>query len=416
MIAAWMVYAIAVSFALALAARAVEGGLALYRQPVRLAWLAALLAGFWFPLVSLVGWLGPAGGRSAAGSPAGAALPLWVETAGAYTRVQGWAGPLDAALLGAWAVASALILGAVAASFRRLRRERREWVREELDGVPVLVSPDLGPALFGILAASIVVPRWFRDLPAETRRLALLHEREHLRAGDTGLLLASTLAVALVPWNAVMWWMLRRFRAAVELDCDDRVLARGANRLAYAGVLLDVSERGTPPGLARPALAEPKGLLTRRITAMLPHQMRTRWPWAALYGLTAVTLLALACETPAPDRAGLGPTGVPSAALAGVVPDSTPGLILPERDSFPPLVYPKALLDARVEGSVRASCIIGTDGRVEPGSIQILEASDPAFAASARDGIQHAKFRPGRLNGAAVRVQVRLPLRFVIPR
>jgi TonB family protein len=419
MIAAWMVYAIAVSATLALAAMAVERGLALYRRPARLAWLAGLLAGFWFPLVSLVGWLRPASGHSAVGSLVVTVLPpLWVEPADAYARVEGWARSLDAALLGGWVVASAVILGVVAASFRRLRREERAWACEELDGIPVLVSPDLGPALFGLVSTAIVVPRWFRELPAETRRLALLHEREHLRAGDTGLLLAGVVAVALMPWNAVMWWMLRRFRAAVELDCDCRVLLGGANPGAYAGALLEVSERTAPIGLARPALAEPKSLLSRRIAAMLPNHPRTRWPWVAVYGLTAVTLLALACETPAPDRAAEGPTGVltSAAALGGALPENTPGLELPERVSFPPLVYPKELLDAGVEGSVLASFVVGTDGRAEPGSIQILGASHPAFEASARDGIEKAVYRPGRLNGATVRVQVQVPLRFVIAR
>jgi bla regulator protein BlaR1 len=417
MIAAWMVYAIVVSAALALAALAVEQGLALYRRPTRLFWLAAIVTGFWLPVLSLVGWLKPAGGRSALGSLVAARLPpLWVESAHAYTRVEAWAQALDAVLVAGWVIASVAILWTLAATFRRLRREGRAWTSEDLDGVPVLVSPDLGPALFGVLSGSIVVPGWFRELPVDTRHLALLHEREHLRARDTGLLLAGLVAVALVPWNPVMWWMLRRFRAAVELDCDDRVLASGANRLAYASVLLDVSERSAPLGLAKPALAEPKSLLTRRVTAMLRNQMRTRWPWAGVYGLTAMALLALACETPAPDQAASGLSGVPNAALAGALPESTPGLELPERVSFPPPEYPRLLLQAGIEGTVLTAFVVGTDGRAEPGTIQILESSNAPFEAPVRDAIQKAVFRPGRLHGEPVRVQIQLPIRFVIPK
>jgi TonB family protein len=280
----------------------------------------------------------------------------------------------------------------------------------------VFVSPDLGPALFGFFSGSIVVPRWFRDLPSETRRLALLHEWEHLRAGDTRLLVLGVVTAALAPWNPALWWMLRRLRAAVELDCDSRVLVRGVNPRAYGGALLDVSERTAPLDFARPALAEPKSLLSRRITAMLPNHTKTRWPWAAVYGLTATTLLALACETPPPDRAAADPTGVPTpaAALAVVVPENTPGLELPERVSFPPPRYPKMLLEAGVEGSVLSTFIIATDGRVEPGSIQVLQSSNGAFEAPARNAIQNAVFRPGRLHGEPVRVQVQVPLRFVV--
>jgi bla regulator protein BlaR1 len=416
MIAAWMVYAIVVSGTLALAAMAVERGLALYRRPVRLAWLAALLAGFWLPLLGLLGWPSVQGGRSALGSMVAATLPpLLVGPAGAYSKVEVWAGALDTALVGGWLVASGVVLLSLVATVRRLKREGSAWTREELDGVPVLVSPDLGPALFGLFAGSIVVPRWFRDLPVEARRLALLHEREHLRARDTGLLLMSLVTVALVPWNPVMWWMLRRLREAVELDCDDRVLASGTNRLAYASVLLDVSERSVPLGLAKPALAEPKALLSRRIAAMLPSQMKIRWPSAAVYGLTALTLLALACETPAPDRAGTGPTDV-TAAVAGVVPENAPGLQPPERVSFPPPQYPAMLREAGIEGRVLTTFVVGTDGHVEPGSVQILQSSNGAFEAPVRYAIQKAVFLPGRLHGEAVRVQVRMPVRFVIPK
>jgi bla regulator protein BlaR1 len=414
MIAAWMVYTIAVSAALALTALAVERGLALYHRPARLAWLAAILAGLWFPLLSLAGWLGPAHAHSALGALVAARLPpLWVESTGAYTRVEVWAGALDAVLVTAWVVASAAILWTLATTFLRMRREGSGWAREELDGVPVLVSRDVGPALFGLLSGSIVVPGWFRGLPVETRRLALLHEREHLRARDTDLLLAGLVVVALVPWNPVMWWTLRRLRAAVELDCDDRVLASGASRLAYASVLLDVSERSAPLGIAKPALAEPKSLLTRRVTAMLRNQLRTRWPWAAVYGLTAVALLALACETPAPDRAGAGPAGV-TAALAGAVPESTPGLQLPERVSFPPPEYPKMLQQAGIEGLVLTTFVVGTDGRAEPGTIQILRSTNRAFEAPSRYAIQNAVFRPGRLHDEPVRVQIQMPIRFVL--
>ena len=417
MIATWMVYAIVVSGVLALAARAVEGGLALYGRPVRLVWLAALLAGLGLPLLSLVGWLGPLAGRPALGSVVAAMLPpVWVGPTEAYSTVEVWTRALDAALAGGWIVASGVILLSLAATFRRLRREGSAWAREELDGVPVLVSPDVGPALFGLVSGAIVVPRWFRDLPFETRQLALLHEREHLRARDTGLLLAGLLPVALVPWNPVMWWMLRRFRAAVELDCDDRVLASGANRLTYAGVLLDVAERSAPLGFAEPALAEPKGLLTRRITAMLSNQLRTRWPWAAAYGLAAVALLALACETPSPDPTTSSLAGVPNAAVAGALPENTPGLVAPEAVSFPRPEYPTMLKQAGIEGTVLATFVVGTDGRAEPGTIQILTSTNLAFEAPSLDAIRNAVFRPGTLHGAPVRVQVQLPIRFMIPK
>ncbi|MBI2614843.1 MAG: energy transducer TonB [Gemmatimonadetes bacterium] len=82
--------------------------------------------------------------------------------------------------------------------------------------------------------------------------------------------------------------------------------------------------------------------------------------------------------------------------------------------SFPRPAYPKMLLEAGVEGQVLTSFIVGTDGRAELGSIQILQASHGAFEAPVRNAIGGAVFRPGRLNGEAVRVQVQMPIRFTL--
>lgn len=417
MIAAWMVYAIAVSGSLALAALAAERALGLYGRPVRFLWLTALLGGFVLPLLTQAGWLVPGGGTVASGSLIARSLPaLVVGPEGAYAQLGAWTASLDTLLLGAWVIASTIILASLAASFGRLRRDETAWTHQEVEGFPVLVSPDLGPALIGLLSTAIVVPRWFRDLPPETRKLALLHEREHLRAGDSRLLVLCVVAVALMPWNPAMWWTLRRLRAAVELDCDHRVLRGGVKPRVYASALLDVAERTRPLGLAAPAVTEPKSMLSRRITAMLPTTMRARWPRAAAYGIAAITLLALACEAPPPDRAAQEPTGVQDVTigLGDVFPEGMPGLEDPERASCPAPQYPRLLLEAGVEGMVRNTFVVGTDGRMEPGSIEILHSTNKAFEEPVRHMIENCVFRPGRLNGEVVRVRVQMPIRFVL--
>lgn len=415
MIAAWMLYAMAVTGAVALAALAAERALSLYRLPVRGVWLAGILGGLILPALAVVL---PAPAASS-GSLVNVLLPaVWVTPSGALTQVGTLADSLDAVLLGVWGLTSIVLLVSLGGSLLRLRRERHRWGRRDVAGWPVLVSPDLGPALVGVSSGSIVVPPWFFDLPAETQRLALLHEREHLEAGDTRLLALGLSVAALVPWNLVIWWQVRRLRAAVELDCDHRVLRAGVSRRVYAAALLDVGERSLPVGLLRPALAEPKSLLSRRIGAMFTKRIRARGLNAVVYAAAAALLLMVACEAPVPDRAAQDPTGVPVGAVASgeVFPEDAPGLEPPERLSFPRPAYPKLLLEAGVEGRVLSRFIIGTDGRAEPGSIEIVEASHGAFEAPVRHAIEGAVFRPGRMNGEAVRVLVRMPLRFVVPK
>jgi TonB family protein len=88
----------------------------------------------------------------------------------------------------------------------------------------------------------------------------------------------------------------------------------------------------------------------------------------------------------------------------------------PERISFPPLDYPRMLLEARIEGTVTLEAVIDTTGHAEPNSIKVISSTNRAFEAPAKDGLRKALFRPGRVRGQAVRVLVHLPLRFVIPK
>ncbi len=88
----------------------------------------------------------------------------------------------------------------------------------------------------------------------------------------------------------------------------------------------------------------------------------------------------------------------------------------PERISFPPLDYPRMLLEARIEGTVTLEAVIDTTGHAEPNSIKVISSTNRAFEAPAKDALRKALFRPGRVRGQAVRVLVHLPLRFVIPK
>ncbi len=87
----------------------------------------------------------------------------------------------------------------------------------------------------------------------------------------------------------------------------------------------------------------------------------------------------------------------------------------PERISFPQPEYPRILLEAGVEGLVTLEAIIDTTGHAEPNSIKVINSTNRAFEAGARDAMRKALFRPGRVRGQPVRVLVHMPMRFIIP-
>jgi len=163
-----------------------------------------------------------------------------------------------------------------------------------LDGVPIVVTDAVGPATVGLLRSKVVVPRWVLALPGMQRRYVLRHEEEHRKAHDALLLFVVSLPLLLMPWNLAMWWQLRRLCLAVEMDCDNRVVAALGDVNSYGELLLKVAQAASRGPRLQPALLGGMGMLERRLTALLSptplrHAQRFLLP-AAAFGLLFVVL------------------------------------------------------------------------------------------------------------------------------
>jgi TonB family protein len=84
----------------------------------------------------------------------------------------------------------------------------------------------------------------------------------------------------------------------------------------------------------------------------------------------------------------------------------------PVRISSPPLEYPRMMRQAGINGVVLVQAIVDTTGRVEPGSIQVIQSSQAAFEGAATRLVQRSLFQPGRLRGQVVRVLIQIPVVF----
>jgi hypothetical protein len=136
----------------------------------------------------------------------------------------------------------------------------------------------------------------------------LEHERQHVRARDPLLLHAAAFCALLMPWNVAVWWLVRRLRLAVELDCDARVLATGRDARTYGTRLLNVCSRRVRTGaMLAPALLERTSSLAKRILAMQPERGRHSRARITLGGLGACAVALVACEMPTPEM--LAPDG-----------------------------------------------------------------------------------------------------------
>lgn len=72
--------------------------------------------------------------------------------------------------------------------------------------------------------------------------------------------------------------------------------------------------------------------------------------------------------------------------------------------------YPQQLQQQRVSGSVMATFVVGTDGRVDPSSIHIVNSPNQGFNAPTQEVLRRARYRPATVKGQPVRVQVTMPV------
>jgi hypothetical protein len=231
-----------------------------------------------------------------------------------------------------WALLSGSGAVVLASASRSLRRRRRKWRWTKVDGVLTLVTKNTGPAVVGFLDGVILLPRWVVEMDEQERRLVVAHEEEHLRAGDSHLLALSLVALALMPWNAPLWWQARRLRHAIELDCDARVLSRGGDPRRYGALLIEIGRRASGCAVPIAAFSESSIFLERRIRAMVNRKPQGWRAFAGASAAVAVLLVLFACELPlptmvAPAQAETSGSPAPDGSRASAASEASDSLV-----------------------------------------------------------------------------------------
>jgi beta-lactamase regulating signal transducer with metallopeptidase domain len=332
-----------------------------------------------------------------------------------------WMPVADRVALAAWLAASLLLLVRYAMVWRAVRALRRSAESRSVDGVDVLVSRDVGPAVVGVRDAAVLVPSAVLELDAPLRALVLRHEEEHRRARDTWLLLALAIAVAAMPWNGALWWIARRARLALEVDCDARVLAAGASATRYAQVLLLAAQRTSAAPLT-PMLVASRTHLERRIAAMqdrITQESQGRRRTLRIAGASAACVVALATASATPI-AGQSPTTHPADTVGAHKPtvakqpyfefqvekpvQLAPGSVNP--------AYPAELKAASVSGAVLAQFVVDTLGRAEVTTFKVLKSDHQLFTEAVKGALPGLRFSPAEVGGRKVKQLVQQPFTF----
>lgn len=291
MIATWMLAATALGLLAGGSALAAERVFRLLNRQGRHLWVLALVVTCGWPL------LAPMLSRpfvesttelvtiSATPTSAAGAFVAVVDEPSVRERLAA----LDTPLLVLWAAVSVLLFARAVVGLLALRRIARSAEPQTVVGRSVLISTSVGPAAFGIVRPRIVLPRWSLELDTPMRELVVRHEVEHVKAADPAVLTVAWLFVALLPWNAGLWWIVRRLRTATELDCDHRVVRAGADRRQYAHLLLLISQRQGATAFASMIAGSPN-TLPLRIAAMHSTPPARRVLHAAAFAIAAMVL------------------------------------------------------------------------------------------------------------------------------
>src|SRR4029079_18572637 len=350
MIGSWMLYAVAVSALFTVAAHALERVVGARGRPRRMQWVVATSLSLAWPAVTGLRRL------AADDTLPVTVVPFTITVPSPTTIVPVVPTPargeqIDRALAALWVALSALLLLRLVGGIATRRRARRAWRHQELDGMPVCVSPNVGPAVVGLRSMHVVLPEWILDLDLPLRALVLRHEQAHPTARDPYLLFGVAAAVCLMPWNPVLWFQARRLRLAIELDCDARVLRAHPTPERYGLLMLTIAQRrSVAPTLFAPMLAEPATQLERRII-----EMRTTTRRIARWTVVGGTVLAAGAVTLAGSLRSAGATTM---RAVETVSSEIAANALPSRREIryqqgnPAPRYPDILRSAGIEGSV----------------------------------------------------------------
>lgn len=295
MILGWMTYSMLIGALGIVAAHALENAARVIGKPTRWIWFAALAGTLAMSMTALYEAVGMAvrfiprrHGASWLDGPASTYIQL-------YNSFEHWDIYLSPML---W-ISSALTGALFAIAIWRLVQRRRAWDRASVDGHSVLVSEAEGPAIVGFIRSAIVVPKWALAESERVRSLIMAHELEHQRAGDHLLSALALIATVAQPWNPAVWWIARRLRVALEVDCDARVLRRGSDPRTYGLLLLEAGSRAAGCRMPVPALSRPLSSLEERLQIITAERRSGRMRAARLV-MVAMVVVATAAFLPEP--------------------------------------------------------------------------------------------------------------------
>ena len=255
------------------------------------------------------------------------------------------------------------------------------------------------PVSFGLYRPLILLPPYVRTLPAESQAAIVHHEQLHVTRRDWPWHIAEEVLLAVWWFHPAIWWVVDRLRLNREQTIDELVVTHSQQRRGYMETLLRLADEPRP-AVVTSSFGGRRHLLSR----MRALSSRTEWqPRRVLgaklaLGFVLLVSVSAACTLAVQDR------------IYG--PDDA-SITLPSATTSPSPQYTAAALEMGLEGVVRLTGVVRSDGTVS--DIQIVESLDATYGLDdqARATLTEWRFEPGRRNGTPVPVQVDFEFRFL---
>jgi TonB family protein len=288
-------------------------------------------------------------------------------------------------------------------------------------GARIRTHPDAEvPSTLGGLRPLILLPP---DV-AEDRaylRMTLAHECVHLRRYDDLAQGLERLVTAVFAIHPLVGRLQNDLAQARERACDAAVLTDNKTTPADYARLLAHFATGSAPPTGTLSLSESSSLLNRLRAMQSSSALTPTSPFTlagSVIGLGLVLLIGIACADSTVSPVDDAPES--SAAAAQTSTDTTFSVV-----DEPPkmkgglqalqddISYPTLAKDAGISGRVLVQFVVDTNGEVV--SAGVVKSPDSVLNSAALDAVRAQTFEPGRKDGAAVRVQMALPITFQLP-
>ena len=326
--------------------------------------------------------------------------------------------------------------------------------------VPLLLSGQIdSPVTFGFRPPIVILPLSFKELSEPCQRAILCHELLHVRRYDWVLIIAEEFVRALLWFHPAIWWLLSRIHLSREQAIDYEVVKLTGSKQPYLDSLLEFARvQGRPRAVPAPLFLKEHHFVQRvallikevsmsrsrlavsmiGISVLLTGTVRLAAGWFPLAGAPAQVQSQKEKIVPGIAVSPLDvsePVREPVKAAENTAEATKPAVQAPEQNvetgikapqSMPiriggniqeskliykvDPIYPKAALEARIQGIIKLTIIINEEGAVY--EIRTKPGNNPILEEAAIDAVEHWQYSPTHLDDKPVPVEATVTVVF----